>query len=246
MPRPAALPKRESAGGAAARQAAHRLCLLRSARACGRLRHDRRAGDARPSALRDFRLLLRHRAHGPDAGADQELRRQLARHQRKLSDEQAAAKIAEDGIDILVDLNGYTKDARTKIFALRPAPVIVNWFGFPGTMGTPYHHYLIADPFVVPEEQRDLLLRAGRAAAVLSAQRPQAAGLSPRPGAQGRAPARGRVRLLLPQRHAEDHARRLPELAAHPERGAETACCGCSPARARRTRGCGSWPSRRA
>ncbi len=71
---------------------------------------------------------------------------------RSMSDQQAAAKIAEDGIDILVDLNGYTKDARTKIFALRPAPVIVNWFGFPGTMGTPYHHYLIADPFIVPED----------------------------------------------------------------------------------------------
>jgi predicted O-linked N-acetylglucosamine transferase (SPINDLY family) len=70
---------------------------------------------------------------------------------RPLSDQQAAAKIAEDGIDILVDLNGYTKDARTKVFALRPAPILANWFGFPGTMGTPYHHYIIADPIVIPE-----------------------------------------------------------------------------------------------
>jgi predicted O-linked N-acetylglucosamine transferase (SPINDLY family) len=70
---------------------------------------------------------------------------------RSLSDAQAAKQIADDGIDILVDLNGYTKDARTKVFALRPAPVIVNWFGFPGTMGTPYHHYLIADPHIIPE-----------------------------------------------------------------------------------------------
>jgi predicted O-linked N-acetylglucosamine transferase (SPINDLY family) len=49
-----------------------------------------------------------------------------------------------------VDLNGYTKDARTKVFARWPAPVIVNWFGYPSTMGTPYHHYLLADDFVVP------------------------------------------------------------------------------------------------
>ena len=70
----------------------------------------------------------------------------------KLSDEQAAGKIAEDRIDILVDLNGYTKDARTKVFALRPAPVIVNWFGYPGSMGSPYHHYIIADPHVIPAE----------------------------------------------------------------------------------------------
>lgn len=69
-----------------------------------------------------------------------------------MTDDQAAAKIAEDGVDILIDLNGYTKDARTKVFALRPAPINVNWFGFPGTMGTPYHHYIIADPYVIPPE----------------------------------------------------------------------------------------------
>jgi predicted O-linked N-acetylglucosamine transferase (SPINDLY family) len=69
-----------------------------------------------------------------------------------MTDDQAAAKIAADGIDILVDLNGYTKDARTKVFARRPAPVNVNWFGYPSTMGTPYHHYIIADGVVVPPE----------------------------------------------------------------------------------------------
>ena len=67
-----------------------------------------------------------------------------------MSDEQAAAKIATDEVDILVDLNGYTKDARTRIFAFRPAPIVVNWFGFPGTMATPYHHYIIADEHVIP------------------------------------------------------------------------------------------------
>jgi len=69
-----------------------------------------------------------------------------------MNDDQAAARIAADKIDILVDLNGYTKDARTKVFARRPTPIAVNWFGFPGTMGTPYHHYLIADEIAIPEE----------------------------------------------------------------------------------------------
>ena len=69
-----------------------------------------------------------------------------------LSDEQAARRIADDKIDILVDLNGYTKDARTKVFALRPAPINVNWFGYPGSMGSPYHHYIIADPHIIPAE----------------------------------------------------------------------------------------------
>ncbi len=69
-----------------------------------------------------------------------------------MNDDEAAGVIAQDGIDILIDLNGYTKDARTKVFARRPAPIAINWFGFPGTMGSPYHHYLIADAYVVPQE----------------------------------------------------------------------------------------------
>jgi predicted O-linked N-acetylglucosamine transferase (SPINDLY family) len=69
-----------------------------------------------------------------------------------LSDEQAAAQIAADNVDILIDVNGYTKHARTKVVAQRPAPIIVNWCGYPGTMGSPYHQYLIADAHIVPVE----------------------------------------------------------------------------------------------
>ncbi len=71
----------------------------------------------------------------------------------KLGDLEAATRIAEDGVDILVDLNGYTKFARTRVFAFRPAPAQVNWFGYPSTMGTPYHHYLIADETIIPRGQ---------------------------------------------------------------------------------------------
>jgi predicted O-linked N-acetylglucosamine transferase (SPINDLY family) len=70
----------------------------------------------------------------------------------RLSDAEAAQRVHADGIDILIDLNGYTKDARSRIFSYRPAPVAVNWFGYPGTMGSTHHHYLIADPIVLPEE----------------------------------------------------------------------------------------------
>lgn len=69
-----------------------------------------------------------------------------------LSDIEAARKIAADGIDVLIDVNGYTKHARTKIFAYRPAPVIVNFCGYPGTMASPYHQYMIADDVIVPPE----------------------------------------------------------------------------------------------
>jgi predicted O-linked N-acetylglucosamine transferase (SPINDLY family) len=68
-----------------------------------------------------------------------------------LDDRQAANRILDDRIDILVDLNGNTKDARLKLIAMRPAPIVVNWLGFPGSMGSPYHHYIIADDYIVPE-----------------------------------------------------------------------------------------------
>jgi predicted O-linked N-acetylglucosamine transferase (SPINDLY family) len=69
-----------------------------------------------------------------------------------IDDGQMARRIAEDGIDILVDLNGYTLGARTGVFARRPAPIAINWFGYPGTMGTPYHHYIIADEHIIPPD----------------------------------------------------------------------------------------------
>jgi predicted O-linked N-acetylglucosamine transferase (SPINDLY family) len=70
-----------------------------------------------------------------------------------VSDDAAAAQIAADGIDILVDLKGYTRNMRMRITTLRPAPVQVNWLGYPGTLGHPrLANYLIGDPFVTPPD----------------------------------------------------------------------------------------------
>ena len=63
-----------------------------------------------------------------------------------------AAQIAADGIDILVDLNGHTYGAPTDTVALRPAPIQVNYLGYPGTMGAPFIDYLIGDSVVTPFE----------------------------------------------------------------------------------------------
>ena len=68
-----------------------------------------------------------------------------------MDDATAARRIAADGIDILVDVNGLTRHARTAVFARRPAPIQVNWLGFPGSMGSPYHQYIIADDWIIPE-----------------------------------------------------------------------------------------------
>jgi len=69
-----------------------------------------------------------------------------------LDDASAASLIIADEIDILIDVNGYTKDARTRIFAYRPAPVIVSFCGYPGSMGSPFHQYLISDAHMIPPE----------------------------------------------------------------------------------------------
>ena len=69
---------------------------------------------------------------------------------RSLSHAQAARRIHADGIDILIDLKGYTKDARTEILAHRPAPVQVNFLGYPGSMGADFIDYILADAFVAP------------------------------------------------------------------------------------------------
>jgi protein O-GlcNAc transferase len=71
-----------------------------------------------------------------------------------LPDAEAARKLRELEIDIAVDLSGYTLGARPGIFAHRPAPVQVNYLGYPGTMGVPYMDYILADDFVIPAAQR--------------------------------------------------------------------------------------------
>ena len=71
-----------------------------------------------------------------------------------MSHDEAARQIAADGVDILVDLKGYTKNARSEIMALRPAAVQVNYLGYPGTMGAPFIDYILVDDFVVPAEQQ--------------------------------------------------------------------------------------------
>jgi predicted O-linked N-acetylglucosamine transferase (SPINDLY family) len=73
---------------------------------------------------------------------------------RGLSDLDAARMVREHGIDILVNLNGYFGLARTGVFSMRPAPIQVNYLGFPGTVGAPYLDYIIADRTVIPEAER--------------------------------------------------------------------------------------------
>jgi predicted O-linked N-acetylglucosamine transferase (SPINDLY family) len=71
-----------------------------------------------------------------------------------LSYGEAATAIRADGIDILIDLTGYTTGGRAQILAARPAPLQVSLLGYPGSMGAPFIDYLIADPTLVPADQQ--------------------------------------------------------------------------------------------
>ena len=68
------------------------------------------------------------------------------------SDKDIALMSREIGIDIAVDLAGFTASARTDIFSHRAAPIQVNYLGYPGTMGAKYIDYIIADPTLIPIE----------------------------------------------------------------------------------------------
>lgn len=70
------------------------------------------------------------------------------------SDAEIASLIKNLEIDIALDLKGYTTDYRAGIFAYRPAPVQVNYLGYPGTMASSYIDYIIADRVVIPPEHQ--------------------------------------------------------------------------------------------
>ncbi|MBA2124970.1 hypothetical protein DLM45_01850 [Hyphomicrobium methylovorum] len=72
-----------------------------------------------------------------------------------LTDRSAARAIHGDGVDILIDLKGYTRDARTEILAYRPAPLQVNYLGYPATMGADFIDYILADETVAPMAHQD-------------------------------------------------------------------------------------------
>jgi predicted O-linked N-acetylglucosamine transferase (SPINDLY family) len=94
-------------------------------------------------------------SYGRDDG--KEMRRRLTRAFDQFhdiasrSDAEAARKINDDGMHILIDLKGFTQNTRTSILALRPAPLQVNYLGYPGTLGAGLCDYIVSDSFVTPD-----------------------------------------------------------------------------------------------
>lgn len=73
---------------------------------------------------------------------------------RAQSDNEIARLARSLGIDIAVDLGGFTRGSRPRILALRPAPLQVSYLGYLGTMSADYIDYLIADDTIVPQAAR--------------------------------------------------------------------------------------------
>jgi predicted O-linked N-acetylglucosamine transferase (SPINDLY family) len=73
---------------------------------------------------------------------------------RLKTDDEIATLIRDFEADIAVDLMGYTGECRSWILARRPAPIQVNYLGFPGTMGADHTDYIIADETVIPIESQ--------------------------------------------------------------------------------------------
>ena len=101
-------------------------------------------------------------SYGPDQGGGMRARLVSAFDRftniDALAHRDAAARIRADDIDILIDLKGHTHRARPKILAFRPAPVQVNYLGYPGTMGAPFIDYIVVDDFIVPRDRQMLFV----------------------------------------------------------------------------------------
>ena len=95
---------------------------------------------------------------GPDDGSD--IRTRIIRsfdqfHDvRSESSRDIATLLNDMQIDIVIDRSGYTLDARAELLAYRPAPIQVNYIGFPGTLGADFYDYVIADRIVLPLDQQ--------------------------------------------------------------------------------------------
>ena len=181
------------------------------------------------SAVRDGRDLVRSRRHERHARAADRGPSTASSMCATRATSAAAALIRNTEIDIAVDLKGFTQDARPGILALRPAPVQVNYLGYPGTMGARYIDYLIADRRIVPDGHErhyseKIVLSAGQ--------------LSGRMTENARSPdTRRRARGRGCRRPASSFARSTTASRSRPScstsgcgcsKRSREACCGCS------------------
>lgn len=102
-------------------------------------------------AKRDYRLACYSTHYRADAVTERfKACASLWREAYALSDQALAEQIEKDGVDILIDLAGFTAGQRLAALNRRPAPLQLGWAGFPGTTGLAAIDYLITDRYQVP------------------------------------------------------------------------------------------------
>ncbi|MCK1286642.1 hypothetical protein IVB41_22250 [Bradyrhizobium sp. 44] len=148
-------PERGQVVNPSPRQDPGRICFTRLSQASGRVPHCRDLRESRSRPLRDVLVF-----YGPDDNRDLRKRLEKSFHrfvdcEHKLDGE--VLKAVDDAqIDILVDLAGHTHNARLSLFAASPAPIVVNYLGFAGTLGSgELADYIIADPIVLPDQNSE-------------------------------------------------------------------------------------------
>lgn len=104
-------------------------------------------------------------SYGPDDGSPQRQRMAAAFDRfvdlSGVASAQMITRIADSGIDILVDLAGYTANARLDVVAARPAPIVCHYMGYPGTLGSgAVYDYLLADAIVAPPAEEPAFAEA--------------------------------------------------------------------------------------
>lgn len=100
----------------------------------------------------------------------------------ELSDEDAAALIGSDRLDILVDVWGHTAGSRLAVFAYRPAPVQVAWINFVQTTGLACMDYILhADSMAVPGTEQYFTEEIWRIGPIVAPSRPSSDRLPPVP-----------------------------------------------------------------
>ena len=97
-------------------------------------------------------------SYGPDDGSAIRSRMMAAFESfvdlREMPLAESIQRISADQVDILVDLTGFTQHARTELLASRPAPIQVNYLGYPGTLGADFVDYILVDHFIVPADRQ--------------------------------------------------------------------------------------------
>jgi predicted O-linked N-acetylglucosamine transferase (SPINDLY family) len=108
-----------------------------------------------------------------------------------LSDPALAQRIADDSLDVLLDLSGFTSHGRPAVLRMKPAPLQLSWLGYFGNLGLPEVDGVIADPHCVPlGEERFFTgavyrMPASRLCFTPPADAPLPATIPPRPAGHG-------------------------------------------------------------